>query len=132
MVMALETMVTRRFDVFDPVVVTVGLFQAGTWPHVVPDSAHFEASVRSFSAESRARVHEESVRLCHGIAAAHGLDAVVDSESLYPVTVNDDGEAELVASVVREMVGEDRYQLLPDPMPVSEDFAHVLEASPGA
>jgi hypothetical protein len=43
MVMALQTLVTRRFDVFDPVVLTVGLFQAGTWPHVVPNSAHFEA-----------------------------------------------------------------------------------------
>ena len=30
MVTALQTLVTRRFDVFDPVVVTVGVFHAGT------------------------------------------------------------------------------------------------------
>ncbi len=46
---ALQALVTRRFDVFDPVVLTVGYVRAGTSPHVVPDSARFQASVRSFS-----------------------------------------------------------------------------------
>ncbi|WP_231979584.1 peptidase dimerization domain-containing protein [Tessaracoccus coleopterorum] len=32
---ALQTMVTRRFDVQDPVVVTVGLLQAGTIANVI-------------------------------------------------------------------------------------------------
>jgi amidohydrolase len=49
MVTALQALVTRRFDVFDPVVLTVGYARAGTSPHVVPDSARFQASVRSFS-----------------------------------------------------------------------------------
>jgi metal-dependent amidase/aminoacylase/carboxypeptidase family protein len=30
MIVALQTMVTRQFDIFDPVVVTVGSFHAGT------------------------------------------------------------------------------------------------------
>jgi len=33
MVTALQTLVTRRFDVFDPVVLTVGCLQAGTSPY---------------------------------------------------------------------------------------------------
>ena len=49
MVTALQTMVTRRFDVFDPVVVTVGCFQAGTTSNVIPDQASFQASIRTFS-----------------------------------------------------------------------------------
>ena len=46
---ALQTMVTRRFDVFDPVVVTVGSFHAGTTDNVIPDEAAFVATVRTFS-----------------------------------------------------------------------------------
>ena len=46
MVTALQTLVTRRFDVFDPVVVTVGSFHAGTTDNVIPDEASFLATVR--------------------------------------------------------------------------------------
>jgi amidohydrolase len=132
MVLALQTMVTRRFDVFDPVVLTVGLFQAGTWPGVVPSSAHFEASVRSFSTESSARIREESVRLCEGVASAHGLDAEVEARTLCPVTVSDAREAEFTAAVIQEVFGEERFQLSPHPVPASEDFSRVLDAVPGA
>ncbi len=38
------------FDVFDPVVITVGSFHAGSTDNVIPDEAHFLATVRSFSA----------------------------------------------------------------------------------
>jgi amidohydrolase len=44
MVIALQTMVTRKFDVFDPVVVTVGSFHAGTADNIIPDSATFLAT----------------------------------------------------------------------------------------
>lgn len=72
------------------------------------------------------------MRLCRGVAAAHGLDVEVETRALYPVTVNDDHEAEFVASVVRETFGEQRYLPLPHPLPASEDFSRVLEAVPGA
>ncbi len=49
-VLALQTLVTRKFDVFDPVVITVGSFHAGTTDNVIPDRATFLATARSFSA----------------------------------------------------------------------------------
>ena len=74
MVTALQTMVTRRFDVFDPVVITVGSLHAGTARNVIPDTATFYATVRSFSEQARTRLELESVRLVRDIAHAHGLD----------------------------------------------------------
>jgi amidohydrolase len=132
MVTALQTLVTRRFDAFDPVVLTVGCLQAGTSPYAVPDSARFEASVRSFSPQSRARVREESVRVCKGIAAAHGLDAEAETREMYPVTVNDDAEAAFSAAVVQQTFGQQRHHLLAHPLTPSEDFSRVLQAVPGA
>ena len=52
MVLALQTLVTRKFDVFDPVVITVGSFHAGTTDNVIPDQAKFLATARSYSAAS--------------------------------------------------------------------------------
>src|SRR5215472_6976726 len=44
LVLALQAMVTRQFDVFDPVVVTVGMFHAGTADNVIPDEDQFRAT----------------------------------------------------------------------------------------
>ena len=52
-------MVTRQFDIFDPVVITVGSFHAGTKRNVIPDDAVFDATVRSFSPEAAARGRRE-------------------------------------------------------------------------
>ena len=39
MVLALQSVVTRQFDAFDPVVATVGHLSAGTAANIIPDSA---------------------------------------------------------------------------------------------
>ncbi len=132
MVTALQTMVTRQFDVFDPVVVTVGSFHAGTQHNIIPDHADFEATVRSFSTSSQRRIRDRSVALCRGIAEAHGLTAAVEWETLYPVTVNDDDRAAFVQQVTRELLGAEHVATMATPMAGSEDFSRVLEQVPGA
>src|SRR5215467_2812632 len=89
-VTALQVLVTRTFDIFDPVVITVGSFHAGTTNNVIPDEARLQVTIRSFSAAARALVRETAVRLVHDTASAHGLTATVESEGAYPVTVNYD------------------------------------------
>jgi hippurate hydrolase len=132
MVTSLQTMVTRGFDVFDPVVLTVGTFHAGTRRNIIPDDVRFEATVRSFSESARERVREQAVRVCRGIAAAHGLEIEVSYEDEYPMTVNHQSGHDFVASTVREVFGEDRFHELADPMTGSEDFSRVLARVPGA
>ncbi|MEA5367540.1 M20 family metallopeptidase [Amycolatopsis sp., V23-08] len=132
MVTALQTMVTRTFDVFDPVVVTVGMFHAGTRRNIIPDDARFEATLRSFSPETAARVGERAVQVCRGVAAAHGLDVDVTFEPEYPATVNDAGAYDFVADTIRDVFGEERFTEMAEPITGSEDFSRVLERVPGA
>ena len=49
-VTALHAVVTRQFDIFEPVVVSVGVLDAGTAHNVIAESARLEATMRSFSA----------------------------------------------------------------------------------
>ena len=62
MVTALQALVTRQFDVFDPVVITVGSFHAGTTDNVIPDEAQFVGTARSYSAAARARLRDRHHR----------------------------------------------------------------------
>ncbi|HEX6471866.1 MAG TPA: M20 family metallopeptidase [Streptosporangiaceae bacterium] len=132
MVLALQTYVTRTFDVFDPVVITVGTFHAGTTDNVIPSEARFEASIRTFSAASHAKVRDGVVEVVSGIAAAHGLSVETEFPVSYPVTVNDEAEAEFAATRVSELFGADRLVRLPAPLAVAEDFSFVLNEVPGA
>jgi amidohydrolase len=131
-VMALQAMVTRKFDIFDPVVITVGSFHAGTTDNVIPDSAHFLATVRSFSPASRERVRDAALRVVRDIASAHGLSATAEFTNSYPVTVNDQAEAQFAADVVAGVLGERRYVGQANPQAGAEDFSYVLEQVPGA
>lgn len=131
-VTALQAMVTRRFDVFDPVVLTVGTFHAGTTDNVIPDEAKFAGSLRTFSAETRARAMDYAIRLATEIAAAHGLTATAGFAAGYPVTVNNGDEVSFAQRTVTELLGSERCLTQPFPLTGSEDFSFVLEQVPGA
>jgi len=130
-VLALQTMVTRQFDVFDPVVVTVGTFHAGTADNVIPDDADFVATVRSFSPQARATVQAAAPRLARDIATAHGLTATAEFVDGYPVTSNNAAELTFAEETVAAVLGDGRYIAAPDPLTGSEDFSYVLEQVPG-
>jgi hippurate hydrolase len=132
MVTALQTLVTRRVDINDPVVVTVGKFAAGTKENIIPDEAVFEATIRSFSPANRVMMHDAVLRLLDGIASAHGLRADVEWTPGYPPTVNDVDEYAFARDTLVDLFGPERYDEEPAPDPGTEDFSYVLERVPGA
>ena len=132
MVLALQSMVTRSFDVFDPVVVTVGRIAGGTKENIIPDDAVFEATLRTLSEDSRVAVRERIERLVTGIAAAHGLSVDVDFTIGYPVTVNDPDEYAFAHETIVDLFGPDRYATMLEPEMGSEDFSFVAQEVPSA
>jgi hippurate hydrolase len=132
MVTALQTLVTRRVDINDPVVLTVGRFAAGTKENIIPDEALFEATVRTFSEATRARIKDEVLQLLGGIASAYGVRADVGWTPGYPATVNDEAEYAFARDTLVDMFGEHRYVEDLDLDAGTEDFSYVMERVPGA
>lgn len=128
----LQDYVTRRFDPFDPIVVTVGEFHAGTAANVIPDDARLTVGVRTFSNETSERAAVELPRLVRSIVTGHGLDADIDYRTVLPATVNDDAEAEFYLSTFADLFGADRTHRMANPRTGSEDFSRVLMAVPGS
>jgi hippurate hydrolase len=110
----------------------VGSFHSGTTDNVIPDEARFEATIRTFSAQTRAQVKDGAVRVARGIGEAHGLTVSCEFGIGYPVTVNDRAESDFAAGTVRDVLGDDRFVPLPQPATGSEDFSFVLGEVPGA
>lgn len=131
-VVAIQTLVTRSLDVFDPAVVTVANINSGQLSSVIPAFATFEATIRSMSVETRQKLSASLPRLISNIAAAHGLTADVTLTPGYPVMVNDEQEVQFLSEAVKDLFGEESYAPMPNPLISSEDFSRVLAEIPGA
>jgi amidohydrolase len=131
-VIALQAMVTRRIDVFDPAVVTIAQITAGTTNNIIPESAFLFGTIRSVSEATRAEVRAGVRRVAEGIAAAHDATAEVDLESGYPVTINDPGFTAFVMDTARSLIGAERVKEMRAPIMGAEDFSYVLQQVPGA
>ena len=133
LVTALQAFVTRRFDVFDPVVLSVTQLHAGgPARNIISDTASLVASVRVLSHENSARVQTEIPALVQEIAAAHGCTVDVDVTMLCAPTVNDPQAVAHVRSTLSSLFGEERVWETAHPVMGSEDFSFVLEQVPGA
>ena len=126
-VQAFQTLVTRRVNVFDPAVITIGKIEAGTTRNVIPETAHLLGTVRTLSEVTRERVLEGVRRVADGIASAHGAEAAVELIRGYPVTSNDAGFAAFVLDTAREILGPERVTPMRHPVMGSEDFSYVLQ-----
>jgi amidohydrolase len=131
-VQALQTMVTRTIDVFDPAVVTVGRIIAGTRNNIIPETALIDGTLRAVSEKTRNRVRDGIRRVAEGIAAAHGAEASVEFIDGYPVTTNDPGSADFALGVAGELLGEKSVVRMPNPIMGAEDFSYVLNRIPGS
>jgi hippurate hydrolase len=130
-VLALQSWVTRRVDVFDPVVLSVTKLFASEVVNVIPEQAGLAATLRTLSEASIAQAQAELPPLVERIAAAHGCTADVEVIVGYPVTVNTVPETAAATAVLREEFGDDRVEELAVPWMASEDFSFVLREVPG-
>jgi len=131
-VQAMQMMVTRSIDVFDPSIITVGRITAGTTNNVIPETATIEGTIRAVSEATRKKVHAGVQRVADGIAAAHDATVTVEVTLGYPVTSNHKGFAAFATDVAGEVVGADHVLQMPHPVMGAEDFSYVLEAVPGS
>ncbi|HEX4866102.1 MAG TPA: M20 family metallopeptidase [Acidimicrobiales bacterium] len=130
---AIQAMVTRRVDAFDPAVVTVAKLRAGTTTNVIPETATMWGTIRAVSAATREAVLADLERVADGIAAAHGATAELELfDNGYPVTVNDEAAARFALDTAAALFGRDLAIELPQPVMGAEDWSYVLERVPGA
>jgi amidohydrolase len=131
---SLQTMVTKRFSAFDPVIVNIGWVRAGdtATTNVIPETASFGATVRVFSEENATKLKQYTQELVDSIATGFGLSATVEFTRATKVLINDSQAISSVEKVTSELFGASRYINLPTPIAGGEDFASIVSEVPGA
>lgn len=131
-VQAIQSYATQKTRPDDPIVATVGAFNGGTAPNVIPERAVVRISLRALTRARLTEVFDEIVALADSIARGFGQTTAVSAGPALPPTVSSRGEDEFVADAVTETFGEGRFRVLPVAEMISEDFSYFLEATGGA
>ncbi len=130
LIVALQTIVSRRVAPVEPVVVTVGSIHGGDAFNVIPGVVSLRGTVRGFS-EPIIQSLEEHVRaIASGIAMASGTTIEVSWKLSTRPTVNDGRVAAMVRNATSRMLG--LTQIVNDYKTMAgEDFGEILRVVPG-
>jgi amidohydrolase len=129
---ALQAIVSRNIKPSDTAVVSVTSVTAGEAYNVIPQTAVIRGTARTFSNGTMQQIADRMQRTARGVAAGFGATAEVDFRVLFAPLVNNPTEAEVLADVAAELVGEEGVQRNTGIIMASEDFSYMLEARPGA
>ena len=127
-VMALQSIVSRRLNSFDNAVISITRFTSGNTWNVIPEQAELEGTVRTFQKNVRAKIPQLIKQISEQIAAAMGAKATFVWDERLPMVNNDARFTGIVTATAREqglavVEGEQMFG--------GEDFAYFQEKVPG-
>ena len=128
-VAALQTIVSRKLDPAQNGVVSVTEFITDGARNVLPGRAVLRGDCRALTPDTNAAIEDAMRRIVGGICAAHGVDATVGYDTIFPPTLNAPG-AVAGAVAAAEHLGADMDAACA-PKLFSEDFAHMAAHVPG-
>ena len=131
---AVHTIVARRVDPLQPVVVSACAIQAGSFEalNVIPDEVRIGGTARAYTPQVRDQVEAEISELARGTAAMFGIGCDYRYFRNIPPVVNDADAASRALKAARGALGESRVLTAFPPSTAGDDFAYFSAEVPGA
>ena len=129
---SLQTIVSRKINPLDPVVITCGRIQGGDCHNVIPNEVELEGTIRTFNEETRNWVPKVMEDLIRGITTSQGAAYEFKYEPKYPALINDKYMTSFAKESLKKVVGEENVFDLKEPNMGGEDFAYFAKKVPSA
>lgn len=129
-VVALQSIVSRRVDPQAPAVVTVGVFRAGTKRNQIPETAHLELTVRSYSDSVREQLLAGIRQIAEDTCRTFQCTAppkVAPGEHYTPAAYNDPALTAQAVGLFQKLMGPESVVERPASMG-GEDFGRYARA----
>lgn len=130
-ILALQTLVSRKVDPLKPVVISIGKCNGGTAYNILPDEVRLEGTTRYFEAALGSFLEEQIEQIVQGICQAYGGFHELRYQYGFPPTVNDSHITSLVAQAAGEILGKEKVHWIEAPSMTGEDFSFYLQQVPG-
>ena len=130
-VLALQTIVSRNTDPYEPIVITIGKFSGGTINNVIPDKVELAGTVRTLNEKLRKSTLKLIERTIKGICSSAGAGYEFKISPGYPELVNTSAETAFAENAAKEFLGKEN--VFPgEKFMFAEDFAYYLKKCPGS
>ena len=129
-ILALNGIVSRRINPFEPAVVSIGSISGGFTENVIPESVKLTGTLRFTDEAVHRQIHAEMKRAFE-VARALGGNYELQFEIGGPPMVNDKLVSEVIERAGRDLLGDDNVHEIQKTLG-AEDFGEFLKHAPGA
>ncbi|WP_297326795.1 M20 aminoacylase family protein [uncultured Bartonella sp.] len=131
-ILAMQTIVSRNVGPLDSAIISTGSIHGGEAFNIIPDSVTISMTVRTFSSDVQNLIEKRIKKIVGNQAESFGARAFVQYDRLVPALVNHPQCTKFALDVGKKLLGSDKIVEDETPTTVSEDFAFMLKACPGA
>jgi amidohydrolase len=129
-ILALNGIVSRRLDPYDPAVVSIGSIHAGNADNVIPDRVDILGTIRFMQVEVQKQIHAE-IKKAFEVARSLGGNYKLKFEIGTPPMINDAKVVNLIKQVASDLIGSENI-VAPQKGLGAEDFGCFSDLAPGA
>ena len=126
---ALQTVISRNVTPGEMAVITIGKFQSGDAPNVMPAKAELAASVRTVSEPTRQLVEERIKAIIENVTKAHAATYDLEYIRSYPAIQNESDLNSIARACAEKALGKENV-FEAARMTASEDFSYYKEIAP--
>lgn len=129
-IITLQSLIDRRLDATDPVVVTIGKIEGGTRANILAEQVRLAGTVRTLSGENRERIQRLMEGALKGVSTAYNASYELKYRKGHPVVYNHPQLAKAMQPTLFRVLGEEYVGPL-KPQMISEDFSCFCQEVPG-
>ncbi len=129
-IIALNAIISRRINPFEPAVVSIGSINGGFTENVIPESIKMTGTLRYTSEAVHQQIHTEIER-AFDIVKALGGAYEIRYDFGGPPMVNDKFVSDMIEQTGRELLGETNVSEIEKTLG-AEDFGEFMKHAPGA
>ena len=129
-IMALNSIVSRKLDPFEPAVVSIGSIKGGHTENVIPESISITGTLRFTNEEVHQQIHVE-IKRAFEIVKVLGGAYELRYEIGGPPMINDKYVSEVIERAGKDLLGEGNVVEIGKTLG-AEDFGEFMKHAPGA
>lgn len=131
-VVALQSISSRRLAPTTPGIVTVGRFHSGTAHNIIPKDAEITGTIRALDKETMAFIKDKVREIATHTARAHGAVAHLTFGDSYPPLINNREVVSILESVAHTYLPQEQILVSTVPSMCADDFSYFSQAVPSA
>ena len=113
LIVALQSLISRCKDTFQPAVLSFGYLEGGRMPNSISDDVLIRGILRTLNPTTREFLIQRIQQVVEGIGAGFNSECVFERQKSYDSLINDNGLVDFQKSTAARLFGEDKIRFLP-------------------